>query len=66
MKNVLEYLEKSAMRNKNKIAVIEEEKKCSYEELLNTSKRIGSKLCTYVTTRKPVPVLMEKGINQRS
>ena len=31
MKNVLEYLEKFS--NEDKIAVIEEEKKCSYKEL---------------------------------
>ena len=39
MKNVLEYLEKTAKENKDKIAIIEEDKKCSYFDLLQTSKK---------------------------
>ena len=66
MKNVLEYLEDVAEKNKDKIAVIEEEKKCSYIEILENSKRIGSGLTKYVKPRKPVPILMEKGINTLS
>ena len=63
MKNILEYLENTSLTNANKIAVIEEEKKCSYKELLENSKRIGSKLCKYISPRKPVPIFMEKGID---
>ena len=63
MKNVLEYLEKSAQNNKNKIAVIEEEKKISYVEIIDKSKRVGSEISNYNDIRKPVPILMEKGIN---
>ena len=63
MKNVLEYLEKTAKENKDKIAIIEEDKKCSYFDLLQTSKKIGTALSKKVTQNEPIPVLMEKGIN---
>lgn len=63
MKNVLEFLEKSEYKYKDKTAVIEEEKSCSYTELLNSSKKIGSSLIKYISSKKPIPVFMEKGIN---
>lgn len=63
MKNVLEYLENTAKKNKEKIAIIEEEKKCKYNELLKNSKKVGSGIYKYVSPRMPVAVLMEKGIN---
>ena len=63
MKNVLEYLEKSVLKNSNKIAVIEENKTCTYAQLEENSKRVGSALTEYVSKSMPVPVLMEKGID---
>lgn len=63
MKNVLEYLEQTVLKNASKIAIIEESKRCTYEELLQNSKKVGSGLVNYVAPRKPVPILMEKGIN---
>ena len=63
MKNVLEYLEESALSNKQKIAIIEEEKQINYCELLETSKKVGSGLCKYAKLKKPIAVFMEKGIN---
>ena len=63
MKNILQYLEDTAISNKNKIAIIEEEKKVTYSELLENSKRVGSMLCNTITRGEPVGVLMEKGIN---
>ena len=63
MKNVLEYLEKTAKEYKEKVAVIEDDKKCSYFELTENSKKVGSKLAEMAVQRKPVAVLMEKGIN---
>lgn len=63
MKNVLEYLEKTAEENSKKIAVIEENKKCTYLELLEKSKRVGSSLLNYISPREPVAIVMEKGIN---
>ena len=63
MKNVLEYLEEVAEKNKEKIAIIEEEKQIKYGELLEDSKKVGSALCKYAKPRKPIAVFMEKGIN---
>ena len=63
MKNVLEYLENTAKKNKEKIAIIEEEKQCTYNELLENSKKVGSGIYKYVSQRMPVAVLIEKGIN---
>ena len=63
MRNVLEYLEKTADENSKKIAVIEENKKCTYLELLEKSKRVGSSLLNYISPREPVAIVMEKGIN---
>ena len=60
LKNVLQYLEETSMRNKNKIAIIEEDEKVKYSELIEKSKRIGSYLCDYETYRKPIGVFMEK------
>ena len=63
MRSVLEYLEKTAEKNSKKIAVIEENKKCTYLELLEKSKRVGSSLLNYINPREPVAIVMEKGIN---
>ena len=61
MKTVLEYLEKSTNRNSEKIAVIDENGKYTYQELTYLSKKIGTGLTEYIEPRNPVPVLMEKG-----
>ena len=66
MKNVLEYLEQSESKYSNKIAVIEEEKTITYKELVAKSKRIASGLINNTSMRKPIPVLLEKGINALS
>ena len=63
MKNILEYLENTAKKNKEKIAIIEEEKQCTYNKLLENSKKVGSGIYKYVRPRMPAAVLMEKGIN---
>lgn len=63
MKNVLEYLEETSKENASKTAVIEEDKSCTYLELLEKSKRVGSSLLEHITPREPVAVVMEKGIN---
>ena len=61
MKNILEYLEKH--KESEKISIIEEEKKCTFKELYNTSKSIGTILTNYIAPTEPAMVLMEKGIN---
>lgn len=63
MKNILQYLESTENRNSNKLAIIEEENKITYFELLKKSKSVGSALCKYVKPKMPVAVFMEKGIN---
>ena len=63
VKTVLEYLEKSTKEKPKKVAVIDEFGSCSYEELQKMSKKIGSALANKIERKKPVPVLMEKGIN---
>jgi len=62
MRSVLEYIENSTKEFASKIAVIEEDKKCTYAELIEKSKRIASCLKNENGVRKPVPILMEKGI----
>lgn len=63
MKSVLNYLEDTTRKNGEKIAIIEEEKKCNYNELLERSKRVGSAICQYIEKNEPVAVYMEKGVN---
>lgn len=63
MKNILEYLEETEIKNSKKIAVIEEEKICTYSELVKISKSVGSEILKYIKPREPVVVIMEKGIN---
>lgn len=60
MKIVLEYLEKTADIKKDKIAVIEENKKITYDNLLKSSKIIGSNLTSELN--EPIIVFMDKGI----
>lgn len=60
MKNVLEYLEQ---KNKEQLAIIEEDKNYTYNQLINESKKIGTALVRYIKPRQPVAVLMEKGAN---
>jgi Non-ribosomal peptide synthetase modules and related proteins len=62
MINVLEYLEASAEKNPNKIAVIDSDATCTYLELKENARRIGSALAEIVSARKPVIVLMDKCI----
>lgn len=63
MKNILEYLEITALKNREKIAIIEEEKKCNYIDLLENSQKVGSELIKHIPPRQAVPILLEKGIN---
>ena len=60
MKNVLEYLEKTAEKYPDKMAVTDEKESCTFEELRSISARIGRVLSSYVTPGKPVAVMMKK------
>lgn len=63
MKCVLEYLEKSTKAYPQKIAVIENDKTLTYEELLQLSKIVASSIIELSVMRKPIGIFMEKGIN---
>lgn len=62
MKNVLEYMEASAERFADKIAVVDDVDKCTYGELRETSENIGVVLNRYIKPEQPVAVLMKKGV----
>ena len=58
--NVLDYLERSAERQPEKDAVIDEAKRYTYEQLRLCSIRIGTALSEYIAPGEPVGVYMEK------
>lgn len=62
MNHVLLMLEKSAKQVPNKIAVIEEEKSCTYLQLQRSSKAVASYLIQNSIQQEPVIVFMDKGI----
>lgn len=61
-KNVMEYLENSAVRFPNKTAVIDESGACTYQELLAACQTVGTALAGRIAVGTPVAVLMEKSI----
>ena len=62
MRNVLEYLEHSESIYPEKIAVEDQDKSCSYQELLLHAKRIGSFLSGFESPGNPVVVFMDKRV----
>ncbi len=62
MKNVLEFLERSAKRDPKKTAVEDESASCTFEELLRDARRIGSGLIPYGKPGTPIAVLAEKQV----
>lgn len=63
MNNVLDYLENSVAKSPDKIAVIENELKITYQELMKKSKSVGTYLSEYNVFNRPVAVFLDKGIN---
>ena len=63
MNNILEYLENSVNKYSDKIAVIEEDKKITYKELNDYSKRVGSFLASNNIFNSPIVIYMDKGID---
>lgn len=63
MKNVLEYLEKSAANCPDKIAAADEISSCSFSELRRDARKIGTALIKYFKPNTPVPIFMDKGVN---
>ena len=62
-RNVLTYLEEDAQRHPEKCAVEEESRSCSYGELLQLSRCVGSALAAMEARGRAVMVFMEKGID---
>ena len=62
IRNILDYLEQSAIHYPDKIAFADETSACTYKELRRTAKSVGTKLANYVPPRSPVPVFMEKRV----
>ena len=63
MYNVIEFLEHSVNKNKDKIAVIEEKNTITYEKLNNYSKKGGSYLAQNGAFNEIILVFMDKGID---
>ena len=62
MRNVLEYLESSAQRFPDKIAVQDESSCCTYHEFLEKAKAIGTYLATKNVRNRPIAVLIDRNI----
>ena len=62
MKNVLTYLETAVLKYPNKIAVVDENDKCTYLELSEGAMQIGMMVAKNTVPRKPVVVFMDKSI----
>lgn len=62
MNNILEYLELSADNYPDKAAAIDEKESCTYRQLRERGKEIGSFLCERAGVRQPVVVFMEKSV----
>lgn len=61
--NILSYLEASAGKTPDKVAFAQETRSCTFAELENASRQVGSVLCeAKVQPKTPVPVFMEKGV----
>jgi len=61
-KNILEYLENSAKQFPKKIAFEDEASSCTFAELLQRAKAIGSVLAKQIPAGSPIPVFMEKSV----
>lgn len=63
MNCILEYLEKSAEQYSEKKAFADIHKACSYKELMQRARKIGSALTDRTAMEQPVVVFMEKGVD---
>jgi len=63
MNCILEYLEKSAEQYSEKKAFADTHKACSYGELMQRARKIGSALTERTAMEQPVVVFMEKGVD---
>ena len=63
MKNVLEYLEHSVSLYRDKTAFADEFTSCTYEELWQNARAVGSALIPHAHSSKAIPVFMEKSVD---
>ncbi len=63
MNHILEYLEKSAAKYPDKTAFADIENACTYKELQERARRIGSALIKRVPPETPVVVFMDKSVD---
>ena len=73
MRNVLEYLEKTACLKSGENTILDAVEEISYKDFVQTSQGVGASLLSHYAKlcfssscyplRKPVLVLMDKGIN---
>ena len=63
-RNVLEYLENSAMLYGEKTAFVDEEYSITFSQLKDRAQRIGSALCATENNKKPIPVYMKKSAEE--
>ncbi|HCT90304.1 MAG TPA: D-alanine--poly(phosphoribitol) ligase [Lachnospiraceae bacterium] len=63
MRNVLEYLEHTAAVCGSRTAVEDVKKSCTFRELRDRAKSIGSRLAEVTGPREPVAVYMDKGVD---
>lgn len=63
VKNILDYLEQSAARVPEKIAVADENNAFTYRQLLENAEKVGAVLSGETAVRKAVPVYMDKSCN---
>lgn len=61
-RNILEYLEDSALQRASRTAFADEQISCSYIELMEKAKSVGTYLSQYIRPRRPVPIFMEKSV----
>lgn len=63
MINVLEALERTAEQYPEKIAFSDEKGYCTYRQLTEKAKRIGTAILSRVERKRPIPVFMEKSVD---
>ncbi len=62
MKNILEYIENSALNYPDKAAFVDEQGALSYSELMKNAKRIGSALSVLNKRNCPMAVYLDKSV----
>lgn len=63
MKNILDYLESTALRKGTETAVEFEDKAISWQELMTLSQQIGTGIAKKISPKNPIPILAGKSIS---